>query len=237
MDTTTTPREATEFSLTVRPGDAEGIANYKEKIVKWLEDLCSHYIIAVEQKGDLSTQHLQCAIVTKLEHRSDNLKKTLTGILGSEWNVSQKRHAICVNKNRKGNDIKLLAGGYCMKQDVTPLLKGWTQEELEPYVEKYEELKKRSEKANISRTTIVSILKDVHTEISDHKNPDVRDGFSRKDPRQKLQLMYRYAISQGCDLQRYSTPVWINYFVGNFDVLFRDATAEDILKELSEPYV
>lgn len=236
MDTTTT-REAQEFSLTVRPGDLEGIDKYKEKIVKWLDDLCTHYCIAVEQKGDLSTQHFQCAIVTKLQHRADNLKKTLTGICGPDWSTDQKKHAICVNKNRKGNDIKLLAGGYCMKQDVAPLLKGWTQEELEPYVEKYDELKKRSEKANISRVSIVAILKDVHTEITDHKNPDVRDGFSRKDPRSKLTTMFRYAIAQGCDLQRYSTPVWINYLVSNFDVLFRDVTADDILKELSEPYV
>lgn len=229
----TVTRESNEFSITIRPGDATGIEKYREKYVSWLEDISTHYAVAVEQKGDLSTQHFQCAVVTKLQHRADNLKKTLVALLGADWNADQKRVAICVNKNRQSNDIRLLAGGYCMKQDAQPLLKGWTTEILEPFMTQYEELKARADARNPSREKIVDILKGYHVEILDHKDPDVRWKYGRKSPRDKLSIMYKLAIANGADLQKYSTPVWLNYFATNFDVLFENVTAVDLLKTLS----
>lgn len=166
-------RESNEFSITIRPGDAAGVEQYRSKYLTWLEDTCTHYAVALEQKGDLSTQHFQCAVVTKLNHRSDNLKKTLVSLLGTSWSSDQKRIAVCVNKNRQGNDIRLLAGGYCQKQDVNPLLKGWSDIDLEPFVTQYEELKTRSEMRNPTREKIIDILKSVYNDIAEHKDPDV----------------------------------------------------------------
>lgn len=226
-------RESNEFSITIRPGDADGVDKYRSKYLAWLEDISTHYAVALEQKGDLSTQHFQCAIVTKLAHRSDNLKKTLVVLLGTLWSEDQKRIAVCVNKNRQGNDIRLLAGGYCMKQDVNPLLKGWDTEVLEPFISQYEELKTRSEMRNPTRDKIIDILKNHYNDISEHKNPDVRWKFTRKSPREQLALMFKCAVANGCDLQKYSTPVWLNYLVSNFDVLFRAVSAEDLMELLS----
>lgn len=226
-------REGYQFSITVRPGEPDGVQKYEKDYLEWLESVSTHYVVAYEQKGDLSTQHFQCAVVFKDEHRSDNLKKTLVGLLGHEWNADRRKHAICINKNRDGNDIKLLAGGYCLKQDVAPFIKGWTLEELEPYLTQYEELKHKSQMRNISREKITDLLQTWYDDISDHRNPDVREAFERMSERKKLDFMYKYGISLGADLQKYSTPVWMNYFTSNFDVLFQRRTAEGLLELLS----
>lgn len=228
-------RTCKEFSITVRPGDPDGVRKYHNDYLKWLEDVgTSHYVVAYEQKGDLSTEHFQCAVVFNEEHRSDNLKKTLVGLLGHSWSDAQKRVAVCVNKNRENNDIRLLAGGYCLKQDVAPFIKGWTLDELMPFVDQYEELKEKSLLRNITRENIINILQTWHDEYANNKDPDVRDRFERLSPTKKLQYMYKYGIAQGADLQKYSNPNWLNYLCSNFDVLFERVSADRLMKELSE---
>lgn len=228
-------RESNQFSITIRTGEADGVRKYERDYIQWLDTVgTSHYAVAYEQKGDLSTQHFQCAVVFTEDHRSDNLKKTLVGLLGDGWTADQKKRAVCVNKNREGNDIKLLAGGYCMKQDDQPILKGWTLEELEPYVFQYEELKNKSLLRNISRENITGLLQQWYDDVAYHKDPDVRDRFERKSNRQKLDFVYQYGISQGADLQKYSTPVWKCYFTDNFNVIFDRLSADNLLKILSD---
>lgn len=231
---TTDTRLSNEFSITIRTAEKDGVSKYQSDLLKWLDDNASHYVVAYEQKGDLSTQHFQCAVVMTTSRRSDNLKTALVGLLGEQWTPEQKRHAICVNKNRKDNNILLLAGGYCMKQDTNPFIKGWTAEELEPYTTQYEELKQRSEMRNISKDKILLLLQEWYDEFANNKNPDVRDRFERLPIRKKLDYMYQYGISQGADLQKYSTPVWINYFINNFRVLFERFSASRLFIELSE---
>lgn len=228
-------RTCKEFSITIRPGEADGVRKYHNDFMKWLDDVgTSHYVVAYEQKGDLSTEHFQCAVVFNEEHRSDNLKKTLVGLLGHHWTDAQKRVAVCVNKNRENNDIRLVAGGYCMKQDVAPYLKGWTVDELEPFLTQYEELKNKSQLRNISRDNLLQLLQEWHDEYANNKDPDVRDRFERLSSTKKLQYMYKYGIAQGADLQKYSNPNWLNYLTTNFDVLFERLSADRIIKQLSE---
>lgn len=227
-------RESKEFSITIRTGEPDGVCRYEKEFLDWLESVgTTHYVVAYEQKGDLSTQHFQCAVVFRDEHRSDNLKKTLVALLGHHWNEQQRKHAVCVNKNRDGNDICLLAGGYCLKQDVAPFIKGWTSEELEPYLTQYEELKNKSLLRNISRERLIPLLQEWHDEISNHKNPDVREVYESYGQRKKLEFLYRYGISLGADLQRYSTLQWINYLAYNFDVLIERVSPDDLLDKMS----
>lgn len=230
-------RESKEFSVTVRPGDVDGVDKYLSKFLNFMDENCSHYCIGIEQKGDLSTQHFQCAVVVKMARRSDNLKVSLIRLLGDSWNDDQKRVAVKVVKNRESNDVRILAGGYCSKQDGDPYLKGWTSEELEPYSKTYEELKQSAELRNISKDRIVDILKGYHDELAQHKNPDVRDNFSVQSHRERIRTVFQYAIAHGANLQKYSTPVWINYFVDNYSVLFNNLSAEGIIEMLSVPRI
>lgn len=225
-------RLSKEFSITIRPGDADGVSKYEEPFRKWLEMHCSHYIVAYEQKGDLSTQHFQVASIFTESKRSDHLKASLISLFveNHEWSSEQKKYAVCVKKNRKNNDIRLLAGGYCMKQDVAPFIKGWTLDELEPFQESYDDMKLKSELRNISRETIVSHLKNWNDEFEYNQNNIVMEKYARLSYRQRLDFIYQYGITQGADLQKYSTPVWINYFVNNFRVLFCGRTAEDLME-------
>lgn len=227
-------RLSNEFSITIRTAEVDGVSKYESDLLKWLDDACTHYVVAYEQKGDLSTQHFQCAVVMTTPRRADNLKTALVGLMGDHWTTEQKRHAVCCKKNRADNDIRLLAGGYCMKQDIEPFMKGWTVEELHPYLTQYEELKNRSEMRNITREKIVDVLQKWYDELYYNKEPDVRDRFERLTVRSKLDYMYKYGIALGADLQKYSTPVWINYFINNFNVLFERVSAERLLEQLSQ---
>lgn len=238
-DSALATRETKEFSITVRPGDKGGIDSYIQKFLTFLDERCTHYCVGVEQKGDKSTEHFQCAVICKISCRSDNLKVSLIRLLGDAWNEDQKRVAVKVVKNREGNDVRILAGGYCSKQDGDPYLKGWTNEELEPFSKTYEELKQSAELRNISRDRIVDILKGYHDELAQHKNPDVRDNFSVQSYRERIRTVFQYAIAppHRANLQKYSTPVWINYFVDNYSVLFNNLSAEGIIEMLSVPRI
>lgn len=224
-------RESNEFSITVRPADVDGVEKYQARLLEFLERECSHYVVAYEQKGDLATQHFQCAAVFNSSRRADNLKASLVGILGEAWTAEQKKHAVCCNKNRKNNDIRLLAGGYCMKQDIHPFIKGWTVDELEPYVEQYEELKEKAEMRNVSRDNYINIMQGIYNELSYGPDSELMFKFERLSDKDKFNFMFKYAIAKGYDLQKFSTPVWFNYCISNFDVLFKGVTA-DSLKEL-----
>lgn len=227
-------RTSKEFSITIRTNETDGVRKYEKPFLNWLDTHCTHYVVAYEQKGDLSTEHFQVAAVFVEDKRSDHLKATLVGICEEvqTWTPEQKKYAICVKKNRKNNDIRLLAGGYCCKQDTTPFIKGWTLEDLEPYQEQYDELKEKALLRNISRENIVSYLKDWNDKFEYNPNTVVMEKYSRLSHRQRLDYIYQYGITQGADLQKYSTPVWINYFVNNFRVLFCSRTAEDLMEIL-----
>lgn len=230
-------RESYEFSITVRPGENDGMDRYKERFISYMDEQCTHYAIATEQKGDKSTEHFQVACIVKVPKRADNVKKSLIQLLGSDWNTNQKLSAVCVKKNREGNDIKLLAGGYCQKQDTSVLLKGWTTEELEPYISEYEQLLSKAQMRNISSDNIVKILKQFHDEISDNKDPVVRDNFSLLSHHKRITTVFQYAIANGANLYRYSSTQYVLYFVNNYDVLFGGKTASDMLRILSQPRV
>jgi len=230
-------RESNEFSITIRTGEADGVAKYEAKLLEALESICSHYCVAYEQKGDLSTQHFQMAVVTTARKRSDNLKATLVELLGEAWTPEQKKYAIAVKKNREGNDIKLIAGGYCCKQDDNPIIKGWTIDELQPYRSQYDDLKRKSEIRNLSKDSFLEYIVKVYYEIRDNKDPDVREKFQRLDERTKLKYTYKVAISQGADLQRYSTPIWRNYLVDNFGPIFEGQGEEYLCQLISMEHV
>lgn len=232
-----TRRDSTEFSITIRPGETDGVKKYEDKVLEFLDRECSHYVCAYEQKGDVSTQHFQIAGVFLLSKRSDNLKVSLINILGTNWTEAQKQHAVCVRKNRQGNDIRLVAGGYCMKQDDHPFIKGWTMEQLEPYAQQYEELKRKADMKNVTRENVTKILKDMYDGYLYHKNPDVRDTFERFDDKTKLQWMFKRAISEGYDLQKYSTPLWVNYYVAHFDVVFEGRTVDQLDELICQPRI
>lgn len=230
-------RESQQFSITIRTGEPDGVTKYQACLLEYVERECSHYVVAYEQKGDLSTQHFQMAAVFLTSRRSDNLKASLVGILGEQWSAEQKKHAVCVKKNREGNDIRLIAGGYCLKQDDHPFIKGWTLDELEPFTTHYEELKAKAEMRNISKDKFTTIMKEIYDELSYNENTELMFRFGRLSNKQKYEFMFKYAISKGCDLQKYSTPVWTNYCINNFDVLFEGTSAEGLIELLTRDNV
>lgn len=230
-------RTSKEFSITIRPGEATGVQKYEKDLLEWLDREATHYVVAYEQKGDLSTQHFQLASIFQSDKRSDHLKQSLVGMFGDEWSPDMKKHAVCVNKNRKNNDIRLLAGGYCMKQDTTPFIKGWTPEELEPFQEQYNELKEKAERRNLTREKLLDVLKSLYDELANHKSPEVRDGFSRQTTRSKVKFMYDLGIRQGYDLSRFHTPQLLSYYTEHFESLFENTTAEALFGLLSDASV
>lgn len=230
-------RQSYEFSITVRPGENDGIARYEQAFIKYMDEECTHYCIATEQKGDKSTEHYQVACVFKLPKRADNVKKSLVSLLGSQWSTDQKLRAVCVHKNREGNDIKLLAGGYCQKQDSHPLLKGWTTSELEPYASQYDELLSKAKLRNITGDKVVSVLKEFHDQLYDNPNPDVRDNFMCKSKSDRIRTVIQFAIAHGAQLHKYCTPQWLSYYNMNYDVLFNNLSADDMLRQLSKPRI
>lgn len=230
-------RESYEFSITVRPGDTTGMDRYEQVFMNWIDEQCTHYCVATEQKGDKSTEHYQVACVFKLPRRADNVKKSLISLIGTTWSKDQLLRAVCVKKNREENDIKLLAGGYCQKQDTTPRLKGWTTEELEPYINEYETLRSKADLRNIPAERIVKVLKGFHDEMYDNANPDVRDNFMCKTQSDRIRTTIQYAIANGAQLHKYCTPQWLNYFNMNYNVLFMNKSASDMLRELSKPRI
>lgn len=232
-------RTSKQFSITIRPGDSDGVSKYESAFIKWLDNHTSHYVVAYEQKGDLSTQHFQACAIFNDDKRSDHLKTTLLGILEEvvEFTPDQRKHAVCVKKNRESNDIRLLAGGYCMKQDVSPFIKGWTLDELQPYSDEYETLREQQQLRNISREKIKDYIQEWNDELINHKDYRVRDAFDALSEREKIKYCFKIGISKGADLSKYSTPVWLNYFTTNYDVLFMGCSAQSIAKELSRSRV
>lgn len=203
----------------------------------WMDDQCTHYAVALEQKGDKSTEHYQVACTFKLPKRADNIKKSLISLIGAGWSTDQKLRAVCVKKNRDGNDIRLVAGGYCAKQDTSPRLKGWTTEELEPYATQYDELRSKAELRNISADKIVSVLKAFHDELMYNQDSVVMENFGIMNTQQKIRTTIQYAIANGAALHKYHSPQWLNYFHSNYEVLFGGRTAAGMLEILSTPRI
>jgi len=220
-----------DISITFRPGCPEGVMGFKDRIIHFLDEQCDKYCVAVEQKGDLSTQHFQIAACFKIGKRPNNLKVSLVGMFGDQWSEDQKRHAIFCCKH---NDLAALAGGYCHKQDSSPLIKGFTPEELASGAERYEVALEAKDKRNLSRERVIEVLNIINYEFSEHKNPDVRDKWESSSTRIRVGWLFKSAITQGYDMAKYYTPNWINYFINNYDVLFCSGRASDIFDRFLE---
>lgn len=227
-----TTREHTDFSITVRTGEVDGVMKYKDTLVRFFEENCDKYAIGVEYAGDptdLSKQHFQCATVFKLYRRADNLKTTLVTLLKHpDWTKDNERSAVYVTKH---HDITTCAGGYCRKEDPEALSKGWTREELDEAYSRWVCLKNAKEKRNISREKLVVLLRDLNGELEYHKNPIVRDKWEQSTNRTRLNTLYKLATSQGYDLQKFYTTVWQTYLVNHYDTVIRGLDAEDVLRE------
>lgn len=217
-----TTREDTDFSITVRTGEADGVVKYRNKLVSFFDENCEKYAIGVEYAGgDIESQHYQCACVFKLSRRADNLKTTLVSLLKHDgWEPKHVRNAICVKKH---HDVLTLAGGYCRKEDTDALFKGWTREELDEASQKYLILKDASDKRNISQQKIIEIIKNFNESYEHHKNPDIREKWANTGCRAKLHQLYSQCITEGYDMAKFYNPNKFNYFLNFFNVLFCSA--------------
>lgn len=223
-----TTRESTDISITVRPGDANGIEAYRNKLVTYLDEQCEKYVIAVEQKGDLSTEHFQCACVFKISKRANNLKTSLVGLLGENWTDEQKRHAVFCTKH---HDITALAGGYCMKQDDDPLIKGFTIEELDEGNVRYEQAKDAKDKRNLNRESVIIVLQQLNDELEYNENSELMLKWEHTPNRSRLYTLFQLATAKGYDMQKFYNPNWLNYLINHYDTVIRRVNAERILEQ------
>lgn len=227
-----TTREDTDFSITVRTGELDGVMKYKQSLIRFLDENCEKYAVGVEYAGDpsdLSKQHFQCAAVFKLSKRSDNLKASLVSLLKHpDWTPAMQRHAINVTKH---HDVLTCAGGYCRKEDPDAVFKGWTIEELDEAYQRWIVLKDAKDKRNLSREKLVVLLRELNDELEYSKDPDVRTKWEHTQNRSRLAYLYKLATAHGYDLQKYYTPNWLNYLANHYDTVIRGLDAEDILKQ------
>jgi hypothetical protein len=221
-------RVSTDYSITVRTeAHAKTLATF-EHLLKWLDTNASHYVLATEQKEGPDSRHYQCAARLTTPRRADHLKTTLLGILrGDDWTVDNERCAIVVKRHP---DIVCLAGGYCHKQDTTPHVKGWSNEELEEGLNKYSNMLEAKEKRNPSIDKIVAILRGFHDYCADVKDPEHREAYSKLSNSAKVDFLFKFAITKGYFLVKFNTLQWKLYFKDNFNQLF-ETTGNEITDE------
>lgn len=230
-------KPTTDFSLTIRFGVPVQPMVPIGKLQELLMTFCSKYVIAYEQKGDESTGHWQCALVTKEVKRQDKLKATIVGQLQKlsdrPWSDDNKKHAVDVKAHHQ---IVGLAGGYCMKQvtHIEPVIYGFTQEELEEGSAIYQQALTNSQKKYpVSKSARTELLKTYSAKVWQEIAGDSQRIFEwdRKNPAQKVDLFVSLIIADGYDLSECWGPLVRTHYIKYFSEIFEEKSPEKILQE------
>lgn len=225
----------TTFSITVRFGLPIEPILPQGVMGSTLGEFGISYAVAYEQKGDESTGHWQCGLITKDETRQDHLRDRLLNRLMKvckdvEWNEDRKKHAVCV---RFHNDIIQLVGGYCTKQDINPLIVGFTDDDLEDGRARYERsLASRDKRMPVTKSAILPLLRETHERVMGEcvKSRNL-EKFQKLTPSEKLNLLEKMLISDGYDLSEVLSGIKRNYIVKHWSEYFGEKSSLDILQE------
>lgn len=224
------------FSITFRPGRPVEDVLSQTAMAELLSEYGISYAVAYEQTGDINTGHWQCGLITKDETRQDHLKDSMMRRLvkltdsSFEWNENQRKHTLHVKHH---NDICQLVGGYCTKQDINPLIVGFTDDDLEDGRARYERsLASRDKRMPVTKSAILPLLRETHERVMGEcvKSRNL-EKFQKLTPSEKLNLLEKMLISDGYDLSEVLSGIKRNYIVKHWSEYFGEKSSTDVLQE------
>lgn len=214
----------TDFSITVRFGVPIRSLLSQEDLAEYFSTLGDKYAIAYEQKEGLDSGHYQCALVTRSETRQDKLQEkvilALKKLTHFKWTEDNDKYAVKVKAH---NDILCLVGGYCTKDDIAPLIVGFTDEDLHGTKERYEEAcENKLKRSPITKTALIPLLKTYYLKLWEMCASDSEKmrTHERKTAREKFEFLESLILGDGYDLSDVLSGPRRNYIIKNFDQYF-----------------
>jgi len=226
----------TDFSITVRFGVPIGPLISISTLSTYFATLGDKYAIAYEQKQGLDSGHYQCALITRSETRQDKLQarviNALKELTNFKWTEENVKYAVKVKAH---NDILCLVGGYCTKDDIAPLIVGFTEDDLKGTKERYEEAcDNKLKRAPITKTALIPLLREYYQKYWEICAEDCEKmrAHETKTALQKFQFLESLILGEGYDLSDVLSGPRRNYIIKNFDQYFDPKNC----MQLSEQY-
>lgn len=211
---------STDASITLRFGREIESMISQDTMARILDEFSDKYIIALEQKGDETTQHYQiAAILREPTDISDGFKRKLANRIKDSMDFEWSEHNDKVALKCKYHPEIKGQFGYCMKQDADPLTKGcdaaWLEEANELYNLRLSQSKK---KIPVSKSNFLSLIREMYDELWKQIGGDSErlHKFGTMDNCKKFNILEKMLIIRGYDCSCIN-PTQRQLIIRNFD--------------------
>lgn len=222
----------TDFSITIRFGVPIKSLLPQKVLATYFDTLGDKYAIAYEQKEGLDSGHWQCSLITRQEYRSDKMLerviRAVKGMTNFEWTKDNDKFAV---KCKAHNDIYTLTGGYCTKDDIAPLIVGFTEDDLAGSKERYEAAcENKLKRSPITKTALVPLLREYHAKVWEicAEDSEKLRAHESKTASQKFTFLEQLILADGYDLSDVLSGLRRNYFIKNYEHYFEPKTCEQL---------
>lgn len=228
-------KTTTDYSITIRIGVPIVPILKMEALAEYFDTISDRYGIGYEQKEGPASGHYQCGVVLRSPRRSDHFKRTLKEDLKKimfpfVWSPDNEKKLL---ESKAHHDLTTLVGGYCTKQSINPIIKGYSEDELKGGKDRYAVLlSERLKELPVSKSALMPLLKEFYDRVISHTSisPEFDLAFALKSGSDKFHLMESLIMAEGYDLSEALAGSRRIYIVRHFEDIFAPKTSEQLFE-------